>query len=129
VKTWDNEENEQMIRNRRSHMTTHLQHPAPVSSSSWGTCCGDSMSVDGRVTLMVGMSACRYCENGAGESGGRGIVFRRAGRIGRSGSSVGGGSVGGGLSGIGAGVSWIALGSLPNSSIGISSPRGARYLE
>lgn len=52
--------------NERNHMMTHLQQPAPRTSSSSGGFC--SVSLEGRVTLMVGTCVRRYCEKGAGDS-------------------------------------------------------------
>jgi hypothetical protein len=49
--------------------------------------------------------------------------------MGVSGSSGMGEGGGGALSDTGADISWLSSGSLPNSSIGISSLRGERYFE
>lgn len=49
----------------QNHMMMHLQQPALTSSSTGGF---RSVSVEGRVMLIVGTSFCTYCEKGAGDS-------------------------------------------------------------
>lgn len=53
-------------RNEQNHMMTHLQQPAPWTSSFSGGFC--SVSLEGRVTLIIGTCVRRYCEKGAGDS-------------------------------------------------------------